>query len=111
MLDSSRHRVGSEVTRDRFDVEGPRGRWKLQVEGNQTYQRDQRTQTEVKSNLKSRVVLVFAPAPDTDHDKRRHQGQLVKKIEEEQVKGGERAKDSASHYQQQNVKLLFVRFD
>ena len=84
---------------------------RLQIKRDQSHQRDERADAQVKRDLERGVVLLFAAAPDADHDERRHQRQFVEKVEEEQVERRERAEDAARHDQQQNVKLLLALLD
>ena len=110
-LGPRRHGIGPEITRDFAKVEcAPVGR-QLHVERNQANQGDQRAQAEVKRDLESRVVSIFAAAPDADHDEGRHQRQFMEKVEEKQIDRGERAQDAAGHHQKQDVILLFALLD
>ena len=110
-LGPRRHGIGPEITRDFAEVEcAPVGR-QLHVERNQANQGDQRAQAEVKRDLESRVVSIFAAAPDADHDEGRHQRQFMEKVEEKQIDRGERAQDAAGHHQKQDVILLFALLD
>ena len=111
MLRALGHRIGFEIVRDLAEVERALVDRQLQVERNQAHQRDERAEAEVKRDLKRRVVLAVAAAPDADHDERRHQRQFVEEIEEKQVERRERAENAAGHHQQQDVKLLFAFLD
>src|ERR1035441_3955011 len=91
------------------NVEGAGAR--LQVERDEPYQRDERAQAQVHRNLERGVVLLLAAAPDANHDEGRHQRQLMKEIEEEEVERSESAQDAACHNQQKDVKLLLALFD
>ena len=88
-----------------------RARARLQVKRDQSDQRDERANAEVERDLEGGVVLLFAAAPDADHDERRHQRELVEEVKKEQVERRKRAEDSARHDQQQDVKLFLPFFD
>src|SRR5439155_4328269 len=105
------HWIGSEIIRDFADVERALVNRQLQVERDQSNQSDECAEAEVKRDLKCRVVLDSPPAPDADHDKRRHKRQLMKEIKEKQIERRERAKDAAGHHEQQDVKFLFAFLD
>ena len=60
------------------------------IEGDQADERKHRAKREVDRQLHGRVVAVAA-TPDTDHDKRRDEGEFVEEIEEEDIHAGEDA--------------------
>src|SRR5437870_2952128 len=109
MLSARRKWIASNVLNDFGNIKRLRAR--LQVERDQPNQRDQRADAKIERDLERGVVLLFAAAPDANHNKRRHQRQFVKEIEEKQVQRGERAKDAPCQQQQQDVKLLLAIID
>ena len=104
-----RQRIGLHMLDDGRDVEGVRTT--LQIQGDQADQGDQRTDAQINRDLEGGEVLLFAAAPDANHDKGRHQRQFMEKIEEEQVQRGERPEDAARHDEQQHVKFFFAGLD
>src|SRR5262249_50136972 len=64
---------------------------RLYVEDNQTCQRDQGAEAEIKRDLERGIILLQTAPPDTNHDESWHQCQLVKKVKEKQVQRGKRA--------------------
>ena len=95
VLRAARHGMRSKMLHQRRNIECMRTR--LKINRNQADERDERADAEVERDLESRVVLLFAAAPHADHDERRHQRQLVKEIEEEQIERRECAQNAARH--------------
>ena len=83
----------------------------LQIKRDEADERDERADAQIQRDLERRVVLLFAAAPDADHDERRHQREFVQEIKEEQIQRRKRAEDAAGHHEQQDVKFLFARLD
>src|SRR5688500_2065010 len=71
------HRLLFEMLCDFNDVECAFAERKLKIECNQSNEREQRAETEIKRDLKRCVVLVFAATPHADHDERRNKREFV----------------------------------
>src|ERR1019366_7075165 len=103
VLGVCRNRVLPDVLSEFGDIECAGAR--LQIKGNQSNQSDQGSDAQVKGDLEGGIVLLLSPAPHANHNKRRHQRQLMEEVKEEKVERGEGAPDAARHHQQQDVKL------
>src|SRR5690242_11524301 len=98
-----------DILRERRQIEGVSAA--LNVQSDQSRQRNECTETKIESDLEGRIILLSASTPYPNHDECGHQGQFMEEIKQEEVQRSECAEDSARHDQQQNIKFLFARFD
>src|SRR5438105_2575574 len=77
-----RKRMVPEIFREFRNIE--RASARLQIKGDQTHQRNERSDAQVKRDLERGIVLPFPPAPNPDHDEGWHQREFMEKVKEKQ---------------------------
>src|SRR5208337_2070087 len=83
----------------------------LNIDFDESKQRQQRPQAEINCDLKGGILLLGSTAPDANHDERGYQSKLMEKVKEEKIQGRKRAQDAPRHDQQQNIELFLPCFD